>query len=100
MVEADKNNEKQDGSLVLPEELTISQAAEYYQLLMKRVEEGGDIELDAESVTRIDAAGVQLLFMVQRALSEAGNTLRWRAGSQALKESVALLGMSECLAIT
>ena len=90
---------KQNDRIKLPDELSIANSVEFYQLLMNLIEEGGDIELDADSLTRIDAAGIQLLFVVQRALSEGGNTLRWFATSPPLKESAALLGMTESLAL-
>jgi len=99
MAEDSQNEKNQNADIVLPEELTIAQSAEYHQRLMNRVEEGGDIELDGGSVARIDAAGVQLLFVIQRALSESGSTLRWSAVSPSLKESAELLGMAECLAL-
>lgn len=92
--------EKQNDCIKLPDELSIAQSAEYFQLFMSRIEKGGDIELDADSLTRIDAAGIQLLYVVQRALTEGGCSLRWAATSQQLKESVALLGMTESLALS
>lgn len=90
---------KQNDSIKLPDELSIANSVEFYQLLMKRFEEGGDITLDADSLARIDAAGIQLLFVVQRALLEGGGTLRWSATNQSLLESVALLGMTESLGL-
>lgn len=99
MVEDNQSGKKQSNSIVLPENLSIAESVQYYQILIDRIEEGGDIELDADSLTRIDAAGIQVLFVIQRALSEAGNTLRWRAVSRQLTQSVALLGMTECLAL-
>ena len=86
-------------ALVLPEEFTIAQSAEYYQLLVNQAEEGRDIQLDTDSVIRIDAAGIQLLYVIQRALVDAGHTLRWNPVSETFRESVALLGMSELLAL-
>ena len=75
----------QGGALVLPEDFTIAQSAEYYQLLVNRLEAGMDIELDAGSVGRIDATGVQLLYVIQRSLVEAGRTLKWDSVSESMK---------------
>ena len=99
MVEDSQIDENSNESIMLPEELSIAEAVECYRFLISRMEQGGNIELDAGSLTRIDAASIQLLLVVQRALGEAGHTLRWRSVSPMLKESVALLGMSECLAL-
>ena len=49
--------------------------------------------------TGLDAAGVQLLYTIQRTLMEAGHTLKWNAGSETLRDSVALLGICELLAL-
>lgn len=97
---AEANTDSTQGcALVLPEEFTIAQSAEYYQLLVNHVEEGRDIQLDTDSVTRIDAAGVQLLYVIQRALMDAGHTLKWNSVGETFRESVALLGMCELLAM-
>jgi len=90
--------ESQD-AVVLPEDFTIALAGEYYQLMMNQLEEGHGISLDGGSVSRIDASGIQLLVAVQRALAEAGHSLHWNSVSAALSESVALLGMSDVLAL-
>jgi len=99
MADAEQGADAQESVIVLPEQLTIAQSGEYYQLLMNRIEEGGDVELDAGSVSRIDASCVQLFFAVQQALAASGHTLRWNAISQCCRESVALLGMTEQLAV-
>ena len=90
--------ESQD-AIVLPEDFTIALAGEYYQLMMNHLEEGHDIPLDGGSVSRIDASGIQLLLVVQRALADTGHSLHWNAVSAPLRESVALLGMSDSLAL-
>ncbi len=81
------------GAVVLPEEFTIAVSTEYLWLLMDRVERGEDILLDGGSVTRIDTAAIQLLFVVQRALAEQGLGLQWQEASQVVKVCVALLGL-------
>ncbi len=86
-------------AFVLPEKFTIALAAETFQRLMGQVEKGRDIALEGGGVQRIDAAGVQLLLVVQQALKEARNTLRWVTVSDALRESVNLLGLADQLAL-
>ncbi len=95
----DAPNNRAHGSFVLPEKFTIALATETFQRLMSQVEQGGDIALEGGGVQRIDAAGVQLLLVVQQALREARNTLRWVTVSDALRESVNLLGLAEQLAL-
>ncbi len=100
MDEDGQDNEYNNQHIELPEEFCIAEAFEYFRLLLDRIDRGGDVSLDAASVARIDTAGIQALLVVQRALSEAGNRLRWHGVTPQLKESVALLGMTECLALT
>jgi len=99
MADAEQGADAHESVIVLPEELTIAQSGEYYQLLMNRIEEGGDVELDADPVSRIDASCIQLFFAVQQALAANGYTLRWNAMSHSCREAVALLGMTEQLAV-
>ena len=93
-------NGSQYGVLQLPEELTIAQTAEFHQQFLSRVEQGGDITVDGAAVTRIDAAFIQLLYMVQHSLADAGCRLLWKASSPAIANSVELLGMSEQLGLS
>jgi ABC-type transporter Mla MlaB component len=92
-------NKNKQNVFLLPEEFSIGQLGEYSRMLINRAQDAGDIELDGNAVTRVDATGIQLLFVLQRALSEAGNSLRWSGASDVLRRSVSLLGMSECLGL-
>lgn len=100
MTEAGQNNDSQRDVLQFPEELTIARTAEFYQQFMSRIEQGGDIAVDGAAVTRIDAAFIQLLYLVQRSLEDAGSRLLWKASSPAIVSSVKLLGMSEQLELS
>lgn len=96
-----EQDESLDGqALRLSEESTIAVSGELYQQLAARLERGGDITLDAGSVRRVDAAVIQLLYQVQRVLTETGSCLKWTAVSPAFSESVSLLGLSGHLQIT
>lgn len=99
MTEQGQENPAQEDSFLFPEELTIAQSGDYFRLFAARMESGGDIEIDASAVTRIDAAFIQLLFAVQRTLADAGCSLQWAAVSPAVHQSVELLGMRTHLAL-
>lgn len=99
MSESEQPSEASGQRVALQDELTIACSAEYYQQFLACLERGGDINIDASAVSRVDAAFVQLLYLVQRELAEGGRTLRWEAVSPAFTESVGLLGLSEPLAL-
>lgn len=99
MTEDSRENPVQDDTFMFPEQLTIAEAGDYHRLFSSRLQQGGDISVDASRVARIDAAFIQLLFSVQRTLADAGCSLRWTAISPAVCQSVDLLGMRTQLAL-
>lgn len=99
MPESGKDAGPRKDALQLQEELTIADCDDYYQQLVSRIEQGGDIILDGSAVTRIDTAFIQLLYLVQRTLMETDSSLQWQAISPAIDNSVRLLGLSEQLAL-
>ncbi|MFQ5645058.1 MAG: STAS domain-containing protein [Thiogranum sp.] len=99
MAESGQEPGPQGNVLRFPEELTIARCGEFHQKFVSRIEQGGDIALDGSAVTRIDTAFIQLLYLVQRTLAEAGCSLQWKASSPAISGSVRLLGMNRQLAL-
>ncbi len=89
--------ENSQAVFALPEKFTIAQSDACFQRLMAQVEQGCDIDLDGGAVERIDAAGIQLLLVVQQVLMEARHAMRWVRVSEVLRESVTLLGLAERL---
>ena len=99
MTQLDHEASPQDDAVRLPGELTIAQSGEFYQRFSELVEQGRDIVLDGSEINRIDAAFIQLLYQVQRALAETSHSLKWVNTSEALIRSVKLLGMDEQLTL-
>jgi anti-anti-sigma regulatory factor len=99
MVNSDQDSTELEDTLVLPEEFSIASCVEHYQLLADRIEAGGDICLDGGALNRIDAAGLQLLLVVQQTLKETGHTLCWGEVSDALTGAADLLGLTDSLAL-
>lgn len=83
----------------LSDTLTIADSGDLYRQFSARLDQGGDIALDAGVVTRVDAAIIQLLYQVQRALQQTDNRLAWTAISPEFRRCVSLLGLSEHLQI-
>lgn len=90
-------------ALVLPSELTIYSVGELHPLWMAWLAEAaapgaeGVAEVVADGVDQVDAAGVQLLLSLQRALSAIGRRHRIRGASRALAAGCIGLGLGAWL---
>ena len=72
-------------------EMTIYTAAEQSALLLDKLEECDELELDLEDVNDIDSAGVQLLLVLERASMQMECSLRLVNHSRPLIEVLKLL---------
>jgi anti-anti-sigma regulatory factor len=100
MAGADQDGKPGVARVVLPEALTIAESGDCYRELRQCMEQGGDIEVDTDALNRIDAAGIQMLFAIQRTLHETGHALRWSRAGRTFADAAELLGMSASLGIT
>jgi len=80
----------------LGETLTIEQAATMHAELGRRLG-AKNVVLDAGRLTRVDAAGLQLLAAFLRAAEGHGTGVEWRAPQPALRESARRLGLEGAL---
>jgi anti-anti-sigma regulatory factor len=81
--------------LKLPAELTIAHVAECKDKILKIIDESDEIILDDSAVVRIDTIGLQMLLAAVTYISAQSKSLKWKCQSNAIKESVALLGLEE-----
>ncbi|TWI62106.1 anti-anti-sigma factor [Pseudoduganella lurida] len=79
-------------------ELTIYRAAELKPLLLGAVRADGVPALDLSAVTEFDSAGLQLVLMMRRAAAVHGRTVRIVDPSPAVREVLALIGLTELAA--
>lgn len=92
-----------DEALVLPAELTIYTVGElhpHWNLWARAAaapSAGRVAQIRAQMVAEVDAAGLQLLLSLQRALSEGGRVLCISDPSSALSSACAGLGLSDWL---
>lgn len=82
----------------LPESLTIANAEALHQQLEAVVEKHINVTLNAESVSRVDTAGLQLLHAFCVEQRDHQLTVDWVSMTSILKDSAELLGLSESLA--
>ena len=71
----------------LPEALTIAQMALFKSELLTLVEQDGDVSLDASALQRVDAAGLQWLLVLKRALQAHDHELHWKNVSDAFADT-------------
>ena len=85
--------------LHLPSELTIYTVGELHPhwLVWMAIDDQAPV-LEGGDVDQVDAAGLQLLLALQRALTERGRSLVLRSPSTALREACAALGLADWLA--
>jgi ABC-type transporter Mla MlaB component len=86
--------------LALPAELTIYTVGELHPQWLQWLGEvrsapgqDGALEIRAEGVDQVDAAGIQLLVSLQRALEAQGRRLHVRDPSQTLADGCGALGL-------
>lgn len=86
-------NPNSSARLALEGEMTIFQAAELNEALLRAVRDNEGLEVDLVGVTELDTAGVQLMLVAQREASAIGHVLRWVGHSHAVREVVSRLGL-------
>lgn len=86
-----------DEGIVLPENMTIAAVEELHSVLASPQFEQR-LKIDASGVKLIDMAGLQLLLAAQKRLSGHGGCIEWLGMSSAVKEAIAILGLTENLA--
>lgn len=84
--------------LRLEGELGIARAIELKTLLLDQLRDTAQPTVDLSAVSRIDTAGVQLLLLTNKTASAMGKKVSWNAPSDAVREALRLLGLSEQLA--
>ncbi|PCI43576.1 MAG: hypothetical protein COB41_06765, partial [Proteobacteria bacterium] len=76
----------------------IAEAEAMHQKLSAILDAGVDISITSENLSRVDAAGAQLLYAFVKEANIRSLALTWQSVSDALMETVAVLGLSEGMA--
>ena len=92
----DKSEEGQH-EIICEDVMDISAVAGLKSQLVEALESGLPVVLDAKQVERADTAALQLLSAFFQDASAKKQDIQWRAPSEALSRSSALLGLSELL---
>jgi anti-anti-sigma regulatory factor len=88
---------KQPVPVALDVRMTIVQAAGLHRTLLARVAQGETVVVDGTQVEEIDTAILQLLASLWRTCLERGIGCTWHGVSNALRQTAALVGVTEML---
>jgi ABC-type transporter Mla MlaB component len=84
-------------ALVLPDELTIYEAAALHQNLSLALQSVEGIQADLSHIGEIDSAAVQVLIWAQREGERLGRPVRYLHPSDSVQGYLALLGLDGAL---
>jgi anti-anti-sigma regulatory factor len=88
---------KHSAPIQLDARMTIVHAAELHRTLLARLAQGGAVVVDGSRVEEIDTSILQLLISLWRTGSERGVACAWGGVSNTLRQTAALLGVTEML---
>lgn len=74
--------------------LKVSEVISHYDSMYDYLNSGQDIYLDAESLEKVDAAGLQLLFAFIHSSAQKGINIQWVSISSELKNMIDCMGFS------
>ncbi|MDQ6993806.1 MAG: STAS domain-containing protein [Mariprofundus sp.] len=83
--------------VVLEGSLCIADAEAMHQRLSQVLAIHSTITIQAEMLTRVDAAGLQLLYTLVKELKEHGGKVIWKSVSDELKEAAVAIGLTEAI---
>jgi len=82
------------GDIVLEGSLGIAEAEAMHQRFACILDAGVDISIDSEDLSRVDAAGAQLLYAFVKEAGSRSVSLQWKSVSDALNEVTDTLGLT------
>jgi len=82
------------GNIELAGALGIAEAEAMHQRLSVILDAHVDISIQSENLSRVDAAGAQLLYALVKEAERRSISLKWESVSDALREATDMLGLS------
>jgi anti-anti-sigma regulatory factor len=86
-------------SVELPEKLTIVSVDALHEQFEPLLQNSAELILSAESVARVDTAGLQIMASVCQSLRKQNISFSWSGVPEVLRESAAQLGMTELISL-
>ncbi len=88
-------DEDVSGDIILEGTLGIAEAEAMHQSLSRVLDAQIDVSIQSENLSRVDAAGAQLLYAFVKEAKNRSISLKWLSVSDALKETTITLGLSK-----
>ncbi|EMR14276.1 anti-anti-sigma regulatory factor [Methylophaga lonarensis MPL] len=82
-------------TIELGDKLTVAEVTDCYLRMLEVLLAGEAVSINSANLQRVDAAGAQLVFAFAQACAQQQLPIDWQEPSQALKESLELLGLAE-----
>ncbi len=86
-------------SVELPEKLTIVNVDALHEQFEPLLQESAELILSAESVARVDTAGLQIMASVCQSLNKRNISFTWSQVPECLREGAEQLGMAEMISL-
>jgi len=80
--------------------LGIAEAEAMHHSLSRVLDAHVDVSIQSEDLSRVDAAGAQLLYAFVKEAKNRSIRLKWESVSDALQETTSTLGLSEGMGFT
>ncbi len=81
----------------LPEQIIINHVEDLYHQLKVVLDSGEDVVLDISQVGKADTAGLQLLCVIQKSLTDTGQKISWQGQSKSLTDTAKMIGVYDFL---
>ncbi|MBN4073200.1 STAS domain-containing protein [Mariprofundus ferrooxydans] len=88
------------GDLVLEGSLGIAEAEMMHQTLSQILDAQVDISIQSEALSRVDAAGVQLIYAFVKEAKTRSVAVQWLSVSDVLRETAIILGLQDGMGFT
>ena len=82
-------------TIELGDKLTVAEITDCYLRMLEVLLAGKAVSINSANLQRVDAAGAQLVLAFVQACTQQHLAIDWPEPSQALKESLVLLGLDE-----
>jgi len=83
------------GDVVLEGSLSIAEAETMHQSMMAVLDANVDISIASEDLSRVDAAGVQLIYAFVKEAKSRSISVEWKSVSDTLLETATVLDLHE-----
>jgi len=87
------------GDLVLEGSLGIAEVESMHQSLSQILDAHVDVTIQSEDLSRVDAAGVQLIYAFVKEAKSRSISVKWASLSETLVETATMLGLHDGLGI-